>query len=129
MRYGRPMKFILDTSSDGYAIERYETGEIVIGERRYHKSLILLPNQVIADWPPSSIDELAAADFQQLAELDPEIVLLGTGREQRFLHPSLSQPLMQQRIGFEVMSTAAACRTYNILMAEGRRVAAALFMI
>ncbi len=123
------MKFMLDTSGDGYTIQHYDTGEIIIDQKRYRQSLILLPDQVIADWTPASVSELATADFEQLAALRPEIVLLGTGREQHFPHPSLSQPLMHQRIGFEVMDTAAACRTYNILMTEGRRVAAALFMI
>ncbi|MEJ2694728.1 MAG: Mth938-like domain-containing protein [Candidatus Thiodiazotropha sp.] len=123
------MKFILDNSSGGYTIQRYDPGEIVIDERIYRESLILLPNQVIADWSPASVDDLSTEHFQQLAELAPEIVLLGTGRGQHFPLPALSQPLMQQRIGLEVMDTAAACRTYNILMAEGRRVAAALFMI
>jgi len=123
------MKFILDNNSGGYAIQRYDVGEVTVGEMIYRESLILLPDRVIADWPPSSVSALTAEDFQQLVELGPEIVLLGTGREQHFPHPSLSQPLMQQRIGLEVMDTAAACRTYNILMAEGRRVAAALFMI
>ena len=129
MRYGQRMKFVLDTQAAGYAIQRYETGEIVIGETCYRESLIVLPDRVIADWPPRSTEDLAERDFERLAELKPEIVLLGTGREQRFPHPSLAQSLMRLQIGFEVMNTAAACRTYNILMAEGRRVAAALFMI
>jgi uncharacterized protein len=129
MGYGQSMKFMLDNNRDGYAIQGYEAGQIVIDEKIYQQSLILLPNQVIADWSPNSVAELATADFAQLAELGVEIVLLGTGREQRFPHPSLCLPLMQQRIGLEVMDTAAACRTYNILMTEGRRVAAALFMI
>jgi uncharacterized protein len=123
------MKFVLDNSSGGYVIQRYDVGEIIIEETSYRKSLILLPDRVIEDWSPSSFSELGVDDFHQLVELGPEIVLLGTGREQCFPHPSLSQPLMQQRIGLEVMDTAAACRTYNILMAEGRQVAAALFMI
>ena len=123
------MKFILDNGGGGYAIQRYDVGEIVIDERTYRESLILLPNQLIADWAPESVGDLSTEHFQQLAELAPEIVLLGTGREQHFPLPALSQPLMRQRIGLEVMDTAAACRTYNILMSEGRRVAAALFMI
>jgi uncharacterized protein len=129
MGYGQRMKFMLDNNSDGYAIQRYEAGQIVIDQKIYRQSLILLPDQVIADWSPNSVAELVIADFAQLAELGAEIVLLGTGREQHFPHASLCQPLMQQRIGLEVMDTAAACRTYNILMTEGRRVAAALFMI
>jgi uncharacterized protein len=123
------MKFMLDNNTDGYAIQRYDVGVIIIAERSYRESLILLPDRVIENWPPNSVNDLADEDFHQLMELEPEIVLLGTGLQQQFPHPSLTQPLMQQRIGLEVMDTAAACRTYNILMAEGRRVAAALFMI
>ncbi|MEJ2394917.1 MAG: Mth938-like domain-containing protein [Candidatus Thiodiazotropha sp.] len=123
------MKFMLDNNTGGYAIQRYDVGEIIIAERAYRESLILLPDRVIETWSPNSVNDLAEEDFLQLMELEPEIVLLGTGRQQQFPHPSLTQPLMQQRIGLEVMDTAAACRTYNILMAEGRRVAAALFMI
>jgi uncharacterized protein len=123
------MKFVLDSSGNGYAIQRYGTGEIIINEAVYRESLILLPDQVVPDWSPNSFDELDRGDLTQLVELSPEIVLLGTGRKQHFPHPALLQPLMQKRIGLEAMDTASACRTYNILMAEGRRVAAALFMI
>jgi uncharacterized protein len=123
------MKFILDNIDGGYLIQRYDAGMIVIDQAVYRESLILLPDRVITDWSPSAVPDLTAADFSLLAGLSPEIVLLGTGERQQFPHPSLTQPLMAQRIGFEVMDTAAACRTYNILMAEGRRVAAALFMI
>jgi uncharacterized protein len=123
------MKFILDNASDGYIIHRYEAGRIVIDEKVFQDSLILLPDRVITDWSPSAVPELSAGDFTLLAELAPEIVLLGTGAKQHFPHPSLTQPLMEKRIGLEVMDTPAACRTYNILMTEGRRVAAALFMI
>ena len=123
------MKFVLESHTDGHVIQRYGEGEIIISERVYRKSLILLPDQVIVDWSPDTAADLQVSHFEHLAELRPEIVLLGTGRHQHFPHPSLSQPLMEQRIGLEIMDTAAACRTYNILMSEGRRVAAALFMI
>ena len=129
MRYGREMKFILENSNDGYTIQHYAAGEITIGETVHRESLILLPDRVIVDWQPNSVSDLTTEDFQRLAELGPEIVLLGNGRAQCFPHPALSQPLLQRQIGLEVMDTAAACRTYNILMAEGRRVAAALFII
>ena len=123
------MKFILENTGGGYLIQRYDTGMIVIDEAVFLESLILLPDRIITDWPPSAVHELTARDFTRLAGLEPEIVLLGTGERQHFPHPTLTQPLMERRIGLEVMDTAAACRTYNILMAEGRRVAAALFMI
>jgi len=123
------MKFVLDDSGGGLPIRHYTEGRVTIGQEVYQGSLILLPDRVIPDWSPSAFEELQAADLGLLAELAPEIVILGTGKQQLFPHPSLLQPLMQARIGFEAMTTPAACRTYNILMSEGRRVAAALFMI
>lgn len=94
------------------------------GERR-EGSLIVFPDRIL-EWPVAGFEALRAEDFAILAGARPEIVLLGTGARQRFPHPRLTQALMQARVGVEVMDTAAACRTYNILMAEERRVAAAL---
>jgi uncharacterized protein len=123
------MKFLLDDSSDVHAIQRYDEGRVTIRQTVYQSSLIVLPDRIITDWAPTAVDQLKVDDFHLLAKLGLEIVILGTGRLQRFPHPALTQPLMQQRIGFEIMDTPAACRTYNILVSEGRRVAAALFMI
>ena len=96
------------------------------GERRA-ASLIVFPDRIL-DWPVDGFDALRAEDFAVLAEAQPEIVLLGTGARQRFPHPRLTMALAQARIGLEVMDLPAACRTYNILMAEERRVAAALLV-
>ena len=100
----------------------------MVNQQRFETSLIVLPDKLINDWPPRSLDDLTEAHFTYLATLDAEIVLLGTGNVLRFPHPRLSNPLTQARIGFEVMDTFAAARTYNILMGEGRRVAAALLL-
>jgi uncharacterized protein len=123
------MKFTLDDSGGGNAIQGYAEGQVTINGVIYRHSLIVTPGQVIENWQPDDFSELGVADFTLLAELKPEIVILGTGAVHRFPHPSLSQPLMQRRIGLETMQTAAACRTYNILRGEGRNIAAALFMI
>ncbi|MEW8690046.1 MAG: Mth938-like domain-containing protein [Candidatus Thiodiazotropha endolucinida] len=123
------MKFILDEASDGLSIQRYDQGEVTVSGVIYRENCIVLPDRIISAWRPGSFLDLRQEDFSFLAELSPEIVILGTGDKQHFPHPSLTQPLMQNQIGLEVMNTAAACRTYNILMSEGRRVAAALFMI
>jgi uncharacterized protein len=123
------MKFILDDVSDGHAIQRYDEGEVMVSGVVYRDNCIILPERIISAWRPRNFSELERADFSLLAELTPQIVILGTGDKQQFPHPRLTEPLMHHGIGLEVMSTAAACRTYNILMAEGRRVAAALFMI
>jgi uncharacterized protein len=96
----------------------------VNGERRA-SSMVLLPDRVL-DWSPSSFARLGVDDFAFLRTLDVEIVLLGTGPRQRFPHPRLTAPLVGAGIGVEVMDLRAACRTYNILVAEERKVAAAL---
>ena len=99
---------------------------VQVNETRHATPLIVLAQQLITTWQPVSFDALAAEHFTALAELGVEIVLFGTGAKQRFPHPRLTRALMENRIGLEVMDTGAACRTYNILVSEGRSVAAAL---
>lgn len=106
------------TASDGAIIQ--------VNEQRHPTPLIVMAHQLIDTWPPRTFDELAAEHFAVLADLGVEIILLGTGATQRFPHPRLTRTLMERRIGVEVMDTGAACRTYNILVSEGRSVAAAL---
>ena len=96
----------------------------VNGERR-NRSSIVLPDRIL-DWPVESFDKLRAEDFQVFEMLQVEIVLLGTGAKQRFPHPRLTAALARAGVGVEVMDLKAACRTYNILVAEERKVAAAL---
>jgi uncharacterized protein len=96
----------------------------VNGARR-ETSSIVLPERIL-DWPVESFDQLRAEDFTIFASLGVDIVLLGTGRRQRFPHPRLTAALTRDGIGVEVMDLQAACRTYNILVAEERKVAAAL---
>ena len=99
---------------------------VQVNETRHGTPLIVLAQQLIDTWQPASFDTLAPEHFTALAELGVEIILLGTGAKQRFPDPRLARRLMEKRIGLEVMDTAAACRTYNILVSEGRSVAAAL---
>ena len=101
-------------------------GWVRVGSDEYRESVILLPDTVIKGWAPAGADALTADDFAALLAHKPEIVLLGTGATQRFLHPRLLAPLTDARVGVETMDTRAACRTFNILVAEGRRVLAAL---
>ena len=103
----------------------YGEGYVVVNGERHESSLLVLPDQVI-DWPAESFDSLTERDFEVFEGLDVDIVLLGTGTKQRFPHPSLTAALRDARIGVEVMDVQAACRTYNILVAEERKVAAAL---
>jgi len=97
----------------------------MVNGERHASSLIVLPDRVLP-WAATSFAALGEADFAPLADLGLEIVLLGTGPRLRFPPPALTRPLVEARVGLEVMDLQAACRTYNILVAEERRVAAAL---
>jgi uncharacterized protein len=99
---------------------------VELGAARYARAVVVLPDRVIEDWTQADFASLSLADFEFLAALDAEIVLLGTGTTQRFPRPELLQPFMRLSRGFEAMSTRAACWTYNVLVEEGRKAAAAL---
>jgi len=120
------LKLHLDQPANINAITGYGPGYVQVNQTRHAGSLVVMPQQLIENWRPQSFEDLTAEDFTELAKLQVEIVLLGTGDTLRFPHPKLTRALMEHRIGLESMSTAAACRTYNILMGEGRAVAAAL---
>lgn len=122
------MKLHLTRAAGNQLITGYGEGWVEINEKRYQHSLIVLPNQLITDWPAADFDSLTETHFERIAQLAPELVLLGTGATHRFIHPRLGRPLLDIGVGLECMDTAAACRTYNILMAEGRHVAAALIL-
>lgn len=123
------MRFTLEADANHYLITRYGPGWISVNEREFRQSLLVTPERVIDDWPPQSLADCTESDFRAIAALEPEIVLLGTGTRQQFPHPRLLQPLIGKGIGVETMDTPAACRTYNIVMLEGRRVVAALMMM
>jgi uncharacterized protein len=123
------MRLSLEFNNAKNTIRAYGEGWITVNEQKISCSVIVTPERIITDWLPQTFVELGELHFEQLKTLEPEIVLLGTGRRQRFPPPRLTSQLLSAHIGVEVMDTAAACRTYNILMAEGRRVAVALLMI
>jgi uncharacterized protein len=106
----------------------YGAGHVMINHARYEHSLIVLPDRIIEDWNANAFEDITAEHFDFMLSLQPEMVLFGTGATLRFPHPWLTRGLIRAGIGVEVMDTAAACRTYNILTAEGRRVAAALLI-
>lgn len=108
-------------------ITGYGDGWVQVNNQRHQSSLIVMA-ETVRDWDPADFSALSPSSFQILEELKPEIVLLGTGPAQRFPHPGLTARLMKAGIGVEVMDLKAACRTYNILAAEERKVAAALLL-
>ncbi|PPC93473.1 MAG: hypothetical protein CTY33_07960 [Methylotenera sp.] len=122
------MKLHLTQAEGQNLITGYGEGWVEINRKRYSHSLIVLPESIIEDWPAIDFESLTAEHFQKIAELKPEVVLLGTGAKHRFIHPRLTAPLTAIGISLECMDTAAACRTYNILMGEGRKATAALLL-
>jgi uncharacterized protein len=104
----------------------YGAGYVSVNGQRFERSLIVLPDRIVADWGAASFDALAPEHFDTFIGIAPEIVLLGTGARLRFPRPEITRALVEARIGLEVMDVQAACRTYNILAAEARHVAAAL---
>lgn len=123
------MHIQLETGGQSNLIRNYAPGRVDVNQETYTRSLIVLPGQVIPDWPPQVIGDLTTAHIETLAALAPEIVVLGTGQRQQFPRAEILAPLIKAGIGWEIMDSGAACRTYNILMSEGRNVAAALLMI
>jgi len=103
-------------------------GWISAGDTENRENIVVLPDAVVPGWAPEGFAALGEPDFAALLSYEPEMVLLGTGSKQQFPHPRLLQSLSAARVGVEVMDTRAACRTFNILAAEDRRVAAALIV-
>jgi len=101
-------------------------GWVRIGTDEYRDNVVVTVDGVEPGFAPGGFDSLDADDFAALLRTSPEIVLLGTGATQRFPRPAVVAPLMNANVGLEVMDTRAACRTYNILLGEGRRVVAAV---
>ena len=104
----------------------YEESAVEINAKRFEHSLIMLPEVPPVAWPVTAFDALSAEHFAAIEATDAHVVIFGTGARQRFVHPKLITALTARRIGVECMDNKAACRTYNILMAEGRKVALAL---
>ena len=121
------MKFHL-TPAAGHVVTGTGPGWVRVGTDEYRTSFVLVPDAIVTPWASAGFDALSEADFEPVHALAPELVLLGTGARQRFPHPRLYRALSNAGIGVEVMDSAAAARTYNIVAAEGRRVAAALIL-
>ena len=122
------MKFSEDKIDQGYYISGYEAGTILVNGSPKTTSFIISLEQLIDDWAPAHIDELRTQHMQPLLQLQPELVLIGTGDALKFPSVEHYACLIQQNIGVEIMDSAAACRTYNILLGEGRKVAAGIIL-
>lgn len=122
----RKVKLHLSNTAGLNLFTAYGDGYVAVNHQKHEKNLILLPESLIEAWTTASVETLQESDMQQLLGLGVEVILLGTGRRLRFPASPLMRPFAPAGIGLEVMDLQAACRTYNILAAEGRKVAAAL---
>ena len=121
------MKLVPD-ALQGPSITSYGPGWVAVNGEKTHSSILISASGGSTPWECAKFEDLQAHHFDQLAALKPELVLFGSGDRVRFPHPSWLKALYAQRIGVETMDTQAACRTYNFLSAEGRKVLAALLL-
>lgn len=122
------MKLHLTTAENNNLITACSENYVEVNKQRHARSLIVMPQQIITDWDAKDLADLTEQHFLRIADFNSEVVLLGTGDKHQFLHPKIYQALTLRNIPLECMTTAAACRTYNILMSEGRNVLAALIL-
>jgi uncharacterized protein len=122
------MKFQPDQLPGVNAVSRHEPGRVWVGTTPFDASVLVPWKGEVLPWGVDRFDALAAGHFERAAALAPELVIFGSGARLRFPAPALMRVLIERRIGFETMDTAAACRTYNVLVSEGRSVVAALLL-
>ena len=122
------MKLHSSSTEKYQTVTGYDQGGVEINAQRYDYSVLVMPEVPPRRWDVTRFEDLTAAHFEQIAADKPDVVILGTGERQRFVHPRLIASLSSQRIGVESMDSHAACRTYNILMGEGRKVTLALIL-
>lgn len=122
------MKLQLTNLGETKLFTAHGEDHVMVNGERHERSIVVLADEVRDDWHAGGFGALDEACFAWFLDLRPDVLLLGTGAQQRFPHPRLYRALTDAGIGVECMTTAAACRTYNILVAEGRRVAAAILL-
>lgn len=122
------MKLQLHTPTAHKTFTSHGDGYVMVNGERFQHPIVVTPDQVLTDWGATDFAGLTESHFAYLLALRPEVLILGTGSQLRFPHPRLYRQLTDAHIGVECMDTPAACRTYNILMAEGRKVAAAILL-
>jgi uncharacterized protein len=118
----------VDRSDVRYRVNAYREGQVTVNEEVLTRSFVLDADRLLRDWPPTSVDALGPDHLDALLALEPELVILGSGRRQEMPAPDVLAPLLSVGIGVEVMDNGAACRTYSVLAAEGRRVALAVLL-
>jgi uncharacterized protein len=122
------MELQLENDPSGHRISSFVNNTVAIGKVRYTTSLIITPDKVVCDWPPQHPGGLTIDDFGAILSLAPELILVGTGNTLRFPDAAILKGVIRAGIGIDFMDSRAACRTYNILAAEGRHVAAGIIV-
>ena len=122
------MKFAEDHNRARYRITGYEANGIGINGRVFNQSLVLSPMDLLTEWEPQQFSQLEAAHLDPLYEMKPDVLILATGAKQLFPNKEVLRRLAKEQIGFEIMSTQSACRTFNIIMSEDRNVVIGFFM-
>lgn len=120
------MKLTLDANPAVTLVRSYSNGELRVGEQVFHRSCILTPDAVVPDWRPTKVADLEERDLEALFAAKPQLVLLGTGDRQQFPSVQIRGAFVRAGVGLEVMDLGAACRTFNVLVQEERRVCAGL---
>lgn len=122
------MKLHSATTKQYQTVTGYDDQGVEINAERFEFSLIVMPEAAPRPWNAPTFESLTAEHFEKIEQDQPDVVILGTGERQRFVHPRLIAALSQRHIGVECMDSKAACRTYNVLMGEGRKVTLALII-
>lgn len=123
------MEFNLEHPQNQYFIRSVDDNGIRVDQDLYTSAFIIAVQTVVPEWNVSTVDDINEDSLQAIFDLEPEVVLIGTGKTQVFLAPEIQMHFYRRQVGFEVMKTDAACRTFNVLAAEGREVVAALLPI
>ncbi|RZA33768.1 MAG: hypothetical protein EOP92_19175 [Lysobacteraceae bacterium] len=122
------MKLHSDNTQQYQTVTGYDASGVEINAQRFNYSLTVMPEVPPRPWNVARFEDLTAAHFEEIAKDAPDVVVLGTGERQRFVHPKLVASLSSKHIGVDSMDSQAACRTYNVLMGEGRKVTLALII-
>jgi uncharacterized protein len=120
------VEFNLEVPQNQFFIRSVSEKGICVDQHFFDRPIIISGQRIVPDWNVASVDDINEESLQAVFELEPEVILIGTGNTQVFLPPAIQVHFFRHNLGFEVMTTDAACRTFNVLAAEGRHVVAAL---
>jgi len=120
------VEFNLEVPENQFFIRSVSENGIRVHENLFNKPFIISGQRIVPEWDVTSVSDINVENLQGIFDMEPEVILIGTGNTQVFLPPAIQVHFLRRNVGFEVMTTDAACRTFNVLVAEGRQVVAAL---